>query len=77
MTIKDKNKNEKNSNKVGEAIVYNGDKVIHKVSKQAKDGKRITLINLTTNPNFSLIEFYKNTQLYVYSLYMVVYLIFD
>ena len=41
---------------VGQGIVYNGDKVIHKVSKQAKDGKRITLIiNLTTNPKFSLI----------------------
>tara|TARA_B100001093_G_C26809079_1_gene1006794 strand:+ start:282 stop:971 length:690 start_codon:yes stop_codon:yes gene_type:complete len=57
LTIKDKNKNEKKiAIKVGEAIVYNGDKVIHKVSKQAKDGKRITLIiNLTSNPNFSLI----------------------
>lgn len=57
LTIKDKNKNEKKIKiNVGQGIVYNGDKVIHKVSKQAKDGKRITLIiNLTTNPKFSLI----------------------
>lgn len=57
LTIKDKNKNEKKITiKVGQGIVYNGDKVMHKVSKQAKDGKRITLIiNLTTNPKFSLI----------------------
>ena len=57
LTIKDKNKNEKKITiNVGQGIVYNGDKVIHKVSKQAKDGKRITLIiNLTTNPKFSLI----------------------
>lgn len=57
LTIKDKNKNEKKITiNVGQGIVYNGDKVIHKVSKQVKDGKRITLIiNLTTNPKFSLI----------------------
>ena len=57
LTIKDKdNKEKKIVIKVGQGIVYNGDKIIHKVSKQSKNGKRITLIiNLTTNNNFSLI----------------------
>ena len=60
LTIKDKNKNEK---KIiidfGEAIVYNGDKVFHKVSKQEEKGERISLIiNLTTNPNYSLLGEY-------------------
>ena len=60
LTIKDKNKNEKKIEiNIGEGIVYNGDKVIHKVSKQCKDGKRISLIiNLTTNPNYNFIGKY-------------------
>lgn len=60
LTIKDKYKNEKKIIiKIGQDIIYNGDKVIHKVSSQCKDGKRITLIiNLTTDPKFSLIGNY-------------------
>jgi hypothetical protein len=60
LTIKDKNKNEKQIIiKIGQGIVYNGDKVIHKVSKQSEEGKRISLIiNLTTNPNFSFMGKY-------------------
>ena len=60
LTIKDKNNSEKKIIvNIGKGIVYNGDKVIHKVSKQSKNGKRITLIiNLTTNSNFSLIGKY-------------------
>ena len=60
LTIKDKNKNEKKIEiNIGQGIVYNGDKVIHKVSKQSKDGKRISLIiNLTTNPNYNFIGKY-------------------
>ena len=60
LTIKDKDNNEKKIIiEVGQGIVYNGDKVIHKVSTQCKDGKRITLIiNLTTDPKFSLIGKY-------------------
>lgn len=60
LTIKDKNKNEKKIEiNIGQGIVYNGDKVIHKVSKQCKDGKRISLIiNLTTNPNYNFIGKY-------------------
>lgn len=57
LTIKDKKKNEKKIViNVGQGIVYNGDKVIHKVSKQNKDGKRITLIiNLTTDLKYNFI----------------------
>jgi len=60
LTIKDKNNNEK---KIiidfGKAIVYNGDKVFHKVSKQQEKGERISLIiNLTTNQKYSLLGEY-------------------
>ena len=57
LTIKDKKKNEKKIViNIGNGIVYNGDKVIHKVSKQCKDGERITLIiNLTTNIKYNFI----------------------
>ena len=60
LTIKDKDKNEKKIIiKIGQGIVYNGDKVIHKVSKQSKEGKRISLIiNLTTDPKFSFLGKY-------------------
>lgn len=41
---------------IGQGIIYNGDKVYHSVSKQCKDGERITLIiNLTTNKNYNYI----------------------
>jgi len=57
LVIKDKEKNEKKIViDIGKGIVYNGDKVIHKVSKQKKNGERIVLIiNLTTNPDYSFI----------------------
>ena len=60
LTIKDKDKNEKKIDiKVGQGIVYNGDKVIHKVSTQSTGGKRITLIiNLTTDKNYNYIGKY-------------------
>jgi len=56
LTIKDKSKNEKKIIiPIGKAIVYNGDNVLHKVSKQEIGGERISLIiNLTTNSNYSL-----------------------
>jgi len=49
--IKDNNKNEKCIKiDIGQGIVYNGDRVLHKVSKQSEQGQRITLvINLTTS----------------------------
>jgi hypothetical protein len=60
LTIKDKDKNEKKIViKIGQGIVYNGDKVIHKVSQQSKEGKRISLIiNLTTDSKFSFLGKY-------------------
>ena len=53
--IKDKNNVEKKVViNIGKVIIYNGDKVYHKVSKQSTKGKRISLIiNLTTNPNYN------------------------
>lgn len=60
LTIKDKSKNEKKIIiPIGEAIVYNGDNVLHKVSKQEAGGERISLIiNLTTDSSYSLIGKY-------------------
>jgi len=57
LTIKNKKKEEKQIKfKIGEGIVYNGDKVYHKVSKQSEKGERITLIiNLTTNIKYNYI----------------------
>ena len=55
LTIKNKKKEEIPIDiSLGTGIVYNGDKVYHKVSKQSEKGQRITLIiNLTTNKNYS------------------------
>tara|TARA_Y100000768_G_scaffold388019_1_gene381516 strand:+ start:2772 stop:3470 length:699 start_codon:yes stop_codon:yes gene_type:complete len=56
LTIKNNKKEEQIIDiSLGNAIVYNGDKVYHKVSKQSKNGQRITLIiNLTTNKNYTI-----------------------
>lgn len=60
LTIKDKDKNDKKIViKIGQGIVYNGDKVMHKVSHQSKEGKRVSLIiNLTTDSKFSFLGKY-------------------
>ena len=60
LTIKDKSKNEKQIIiPIGKGIIYNGDNVLHKVSKQGTGGERISLIiNLTTNPSYSLLGKY-------------------
>ena len=57
LIIKDKDKNEKKIViEIGKGIVYNGDKVFHKVSKQNCGGKRVSLIiNLTTDLNYNFI----------------------
>jgi len=56
LTIKNNNKEEEIIDiSLGNGIVYNGDKVYHKVSKQSINGERITLIiNLTTNHKYSV-----------------------
>jgi hypothetical protein len=55
--IKDSKKIEKKIEiPVGKGIVYNGDKVLHKVCKQSPEGERITLvINLTTKTQTNFI----------------------
>lgn len=60
LTIKDKSKNEKQIIiPIGKGIIYNGDNVLHKVSKQGTGGERISLIiNLTTNSSYSLLGKY-------------------
>ena len=57
LNIKDSKKIEKKIEiPIGQGIVYNGDKVLHKVCKQSAEGQRITLvINLTTKTQSNFI----------------------
>lgn len=58
---------------IGQGIVYNGDKVYHKVSKQSMDGKRaVIIINLTTNNNQSLLgKFLGKFRNYLFNKYTI------
>jgi len=52
----DKNSVERKVNlPLGKFVLYNGDNLLHQVSKQSYNGKRISLvINLTTDPSYSI-----------------------
>lgn len=57
LQIKDQEKKEKQIKiDIGKAVVYNGDKVLHCVTPQCKNGERITLVlNLTTTTKTNFI----------------------